>query len=60
MIIVQFTQGTNMDSAMIDLNGKIDLVKGAFDDAVSAPTLMRINPDMMPVMVASVDATAAA
>ncbi|MGI6201540.1 MAG: efflux RND transporter permease subunit [Christensenellales bacterium] len=56
MIIVQFTQGTNMDSAMIDLNGKIDLVKGAFDDAVSAPTLMRINPDMMPVMVASVDA----
>ena len=55
MVLVQFVQGTNMDSAMIDMNGKIDLVKGQFDDAVGAPTLMKINPDILPVMIASVD-----
>lgn len=55
MIILQFVQGTNMDSAMLDLSAKLDLVRGNLDDAVGSPTLMRMNPDMLPVMVASVD-----
>lgn len=55
MIMLEFSQDMNMDSAMIDLSGKIDLVKGQLDDEVSAPTLMKMNPDMMPIMVASVD-----
>ena len=55
MVILQFTQGTNMDSAMIEMSGSVDRVKAQLDDAVGAPTLMKINPDMLPVMVASVD-----
>lgn len=55
MIMLEFSQDMNMDSAMIDLSGKIDLVKGQLDDEVGAPTLMKMNPDMMPIMVASVD-----
>lgn len=55
MVMVQFVQGTNMDSAMLELNSKIDLVESAFDESVSSPMLMEINPDMMPVMAASVD-----
>jgi multidrug efflux pump subunit AcrB len=55
MIILQFVQGTNMDSAMIDLSGKLDLIRGRLDDAVGSPTMMKINPDMLPVMIASVD-----
>lgn len=55
MVMVQFVQGTNMDSAMIELNSKIDLIKGNFDETVSSPMMMKINPDMLPVMVASVD-----
>lgn len=55
MILLEFEQGTNMDSAMIDINGKIDLVKSNLDDAVGSPMLMKINPDMLPIMVASVD-----
>lgn len=55
MVLLQFAEGTNMDSVMIEMSGSIDLVKGYFDDAVSAPILMKINPDMLPVMVASVD-----
>ncbi|MBC2872429.1 efflux RND transporter permease subunit [Bittarella massiliensis] len=56
MVILQFADGTNMDSAMIDLSGKVDLVKGQLADGVSTPTLMKINPDMLPVMIAAVDA----
>ena len=54
LIIMQFAYSTNMDSALIEMNGSIDLVKGYFDEAVSAPTLMRIDPDMLPVIVAAV------
>lgn len=55
MVMLEFVQGTNMDSAMIELNSKIDLVEGNFDDTVMSPMLLKINPDMLPVMVASVD-----
>ena len=55
MVILEFSQDTNMDSAMIDLNGQVDLVKGNFDDSVGSTTLMKLNPDMMPVMMVSVD-----
>ncbi|MEG1871135.1 MAG: efflux RND transporter permease subunit, partial [Peptostreptococcaceae bacterium] len=55
MIILEFSQDMNMDSAMIDLSGKIDLAKSQLDDKVGSPMLMKLNPDMMPIMVASVD-----
>ena len=55
MVLLEFTQGTNMDSVMIEMSGKIDMVKGNLDDAVGTPTLLKINPDIMPVMIASVD-----
>lgn len=55
VIILEFEQGTNMDSAMIELSGNIDLVSGQLDDLVGTPMLLKISPDMLPVMVASVD-----
>lgn len=55
MIMLQFTQGTNMDSTMLDISGKVDMVKPMLDEAVGAPMLMKINPDMLPIVVASVD-----
>ena len=39
MIILEFSQDMNMDSAMIDLSGKIDLVKSQLDDEVGSPTV---------------------
>lgn len=55
MVILQFTQDTNMDSAMIDMSGSLDLIKGQLDDSVGSPMIMKIDPDMLPVIVASVD-----
>ena len=55
MIFMEYVQGTNMDSAMIELSGSIDQVKGAMDEGVGSPILMKISPDMLPIFVASVD-----
>ena len=55
LIILEFNQDTNMDTAMLDLDGKIDLIKDSLEDGVGSTTLMQLNPDMMPVMALSVD-----
>lgn len=55
MVLLEFEQGTNMDSVMIEMSGSIDLVEASLDDAAGTPTLIKINPDMMPVMISSVD-----
>lgn len=55
MLILEFNQDMNMDSAMIELSGKIDLVKAQLDKEVGTPMLLKLNPDMMPIMVASID-----
>ena len=33
----------------------LDLIKPSWSDAVGTPMVMRLNPDMLPIMVASVD-----
>lgn len=55
IIIMEFGQSVNMDSAMIEMNSSIDMVEGYFEDTVSTPMLMKLNPDMLPVQVLSVD-----
>ncbi len=45
-----------MDSATIEINSMLDLVKPAWDDYnIGSPMLMRLNPDMLPVMISAVD-----
>ncbi|MGL5692786.1 MAG: efflux RND transporter permease subunit [Peptostreptococcaceae bacterium] len=55
MVMLEFNQDVNMDSVMIDISGKIDMVKGYFDDSVNSPMIMKLNPDMMPIMMLSID-----
>ncbi|MGL5345846.1 MAG: efflux RND transporter permease subunit [Peptostreptococcaceae bacterium] len=55
MVILEFNQDVNMDSAMIDVSGKIDMVKGMFDEGVQSPVTVKMNPDMMPIMMLSID-----
>jgi len=55
LIIMEFNGKTNMDSAMIELSNNIDMVSGYLDDMVQSPVLMKINPDMLPVQMLSVD-----
>lgn len=55
MVIMEFEQDTNMDSAMIELSNSINAVSGQFDDSVGTPTLIKMSPDLLPIMVAGVD-----
>ena len=55
IIIMEFGQSVNMDSAMIEMSTSIDMVEGYFEDTVSTPMLMKLNPDMLPIQVLSVD-----
>lgn len=55
MVILEFESGTNMDSAMVKLSTAVDQIKGYLPETASSPMLLQISPDMLPVMVASVD-----
>jgi len=55
MIILEYEQSTNMDSAMIELSGSIDMISAQMADEVGTPMMLRISADMLPIMVASVD-----
>ena len=55
VVIIEFNADINMDSALIDLNSKLDLIKSALPDKASSPTIMKLNPNMMPVMIAAID-----
>src|SRR5690554_413149 len=50
VVITQFAWGTNMDSTMVDLRDKVNLIKGMFPDEVSEPIIMKMDMNAMPVM----------
>ncbi len=56
MVILEFNDEVNMDSVTIDIREKLDLISGYWNDSVGSPMIMKINPDMLPIVVASVDA----
>ena len=55
MVILEYEQSTNMDSAMIEIQQQLDQLTGQFPDSAGSPIIMQIDPDMMPVMIASAD-----
>lgn len=54
MIILEFNSDTNMDSAMIEMRETLDLATADMPDMVGSPMIIKLNPDMMPVMQLSV------
>ncbi|QQY79212.1 HAE1 family hydrophobic/amphiphilic exporter-1 [Keratinibaculum paraultunense] len=56
VVILEFNSDTNMDSATIEINSMLDLVKPAWNDYnIGSPMLMKLNPEMLPVMISAVD-----
>ena len=56
MVVLEFDDETNMDSATLDIREKLDMVTDYFPDGVGNPTIMKISMDMMPVLVTAIDA----
>ena len=55
IVVLEFEEGTGMDSAMIEMNASLDQISGSLPDGAGSPVLMKINPDMLPIMVLAVD-----
>ncbi len=57
-VMLEFEQTANMDSATIEMRESLDQIKGFWPDEVTNPMIIKLNPDMMPVLVAAVSADA--
>ncbi len=54
IVILEFNESINMDSVMLEISGNLDMVTGYFDDMVSPPIVLKLNPDMLPVQMLTV------
>ena len=55
MVVLEFEGDTDMNAVSLDMREKLDMIKGYWPDEVGNPTIMKLNPDMMPVMVTAMD-----
>ena len=54
MVVLEFENGANMDSLGIDIQQQISALEGQWSDTVSSPYVLKVNPSMIPVMVAAI------
>lgn len=50
LIVVSFSDDTNLDTALTDMREKIDLVTPYLPDSVSSPIVMAIDPNAMAIL----------
>lgn len=55
MVILEFSQSANMDAVTIEMRENLDQIEGYWDDSIGSPIIMKLNPDMLPVMVAAME-----
>ena len=54
MVVLEVEDGVNMDTVSVDIQQKINILQGSWDDGVGTPYVLKINPSMLPVQVAAV------
>ena len=54
MVVLEFEDGTDMNTLSLDIQQKLTALEGGWDETVSTPYTMKINPSMLPVMVAAI------
>lgn len=55
MCVIEFADGTDMNTATIDVRAALDTLSDNWDDAVGSPYLIKINPNILPVAMLAVD-----
>ncbi len=55
IVIMEFEDGTDMNATTIDMRESLDTISSYWDESIGSPTIMKINPDMMPIMVAAIN-----
>ena len=55
LVIMSFSQETDMDSVSLEMRESLDQMESMWDnDSIGSPIIMKLNPNMMPIMVAAV------
>ncbi len=54
LVVLEFNEDVNMDTITVDILQQISLIEGSWDDTVGTPYILKINPNMLPVMVSAV------
>ncbi|MCH5297507.1 MAG: efflux RND transporter permease subunit [Ruminococcus sp.] len=55
MMMIEFEDGTDMNTATVDMRSALDTISDAWPDGVGSPYLIKINPNMLPVEMAAID-----
>lgn len=55
MVVLEFEQSANMDSVTVEMRESLDQISGYWPKEVGNPIIMKLNPDMMPIMIAAVE-----
>ncbi len=50
IVVLRFNWGENLDAKMLDVRDKVDLVKGFLPDDAEEPSVLRIDPQAIPIM----------
>ncbi len=53
LVILEFNDDANMDSITVDMRESLDSISSSWSDSVGSPIIMKLNPDMMPVMISA-------
>lgn len=56
IVVLEFSQSANMDAVTIEMRESLDQIESYWDDSIGSPVIMKMNPDMLPVMVAAMEA----
>ncbi len=57
MVILEFAQSADMNAVSLEIRESLDQIESYWDDAIGSPIIMKLNPDMLPVMIAAVGYT---
>lgn len=54
LVILEFAQSADMNAVSLEIRESLDQIESYWDDSVGNPIIMKLNPDMLPVMIAAV------
>lgn len=57
MVIMEFAQSTDMNGVSLEIRENLDQIKSYWSEDIGSPIIMKLNPDMLPVMIAAVGGT---
>lgn len=50
LVILEFNDGINIDSSFVEVRENLDMLKNYLPEEVKTPTILKLNPNIMPIM----------